>query len=122
MMEQVVNNKPLYLQCADWVMDAVASSTFAPESRVPGVRELAASQQINIGTAQKSYEYLAQHGVIYNKRGMGYYVHPDGPERVVALRKAEFMNHDMEYFFGRIKTIGISPEQLMQLYDEYLKL
>lgn len=116
------NNKPLYLQCADWIMDNVVGGDFAPDSRVPAVRELAASQQINIGTAQKAYEYLAQHDVVYNKRGMGHYVHPEGAARVVELRTSEFMNHDMEYFFSRIKSIGVTPERLTELYSDYLNL
>ena len=62
-------NKAIYLQIADRIMDRIMDGTFAADQRVPSVRELAAEVEVNPNTVVRSYEWLEQRGIIFNKRG-----------------------------------------------------
>jgi DNA-binding transcriptional regulator YhcF (GntR family) len=114
-------NRPLYLQLADELMDRIVAGEFAADERVPSVREFAARSEVNTNTAVRSYEQLERMGVIYNKRGLGYFVSPNAGERIVALRREEFFGTEMNYIFSRLHTMGITPDELRKFYDEFLQ-
>ncbi len=114
------NNKPVYLQLADKLMDEIVNRRIPADTRLPSVREFAADNQVNVNTAIRAYEYLMICGIIYNRRGIGYYAHLLGAIRVSSLRRDEFMQHDMEYFFRKLSSFDMTPYQLSELYKEFL--
>ena len=71
------SNKAIYLQIADVICDKVLEGTLRPADRVPSVREYAATVMVNVNTVMRTYDYLSTMGVIYNKRGVGYFVADD---------------------------------------------
>lgn len=116
----IQENKPLYLQLADSLMDAIVAGRYADDERVPSVREFAADNQVNVNTVARTYEHLTQRQVIFTRRGMGYFVSPGAAARVAAMRRQEFLTTDMDYFFGRLRSFGMSPDDLAFLYRDYL--
>lgn len=116
----IQENKPLYLQLADSLMDAIVNGLYGDDSRVPSVREFAADNQVNVNTVARTYEYLTQRDVIYTRRGMGYYVTAGAAARVAAMRREEFLTNDMDYVFGRLRSFGMQPDDLAFLYRDYL--
>lgn len=113
------NAKPIYLQIADRICDDVSSGKYAPESRLPSVREYASLLKVNVNTVMRSFEHLATGQIIYNKRGLGYFVSPDASIHIEEMRRSTFFDEECSYFFERLKSIGIKPEQLTQLYINY---
>ena len=75
------DNKAIYLQIADRIGDQILSGTLTPEGKVPSVRELAAEIEVNANTVARTYDHLQQNGIIYTKRGLGYFVSPDAEVR-----------------------------------------
>ena len=67
-------SKAIYLQIADRICDEVLLGQYQEEERIPSVREYAAVVEVNANTVMRSYDYLQTQGVIYNKRGIGYFV------------------------------------------------
>ena len=114
------DNKAIYLQIADRIGDQILSGTLTPEGKVPSVRELAAEIEVNANTVARTYEYLQQRGIIYTKRGLGYFVSPDAREKIVDLRRQQLMQGEMDYFLGQLKAVGITPAELQQIYSDYL--
>ena len=114
------DNKAIYLQIADRIGDQILSGVLVPEGKVPSVRELAAEIEVNANTVARTYDHLQQNGVIYTKRGLGFFVSPDAKEKIVTLRRDQLMQGEMDYFLGQIKAVGITPEELRQLYSDYL--
>ena len=113
------NNKAIYLQIADTICDRVLDGTFPPESRIPSVREYAAEVEVNANTVMRAYDHLASLGIIYNKRGIGYFICPDAVGEVHNLRRRELLEGDMPTFFHRLRLLGITPQELAALYSEY---
>ena len=115
------DNKAIYLQIADRIGDDVLSGKLAVEATIPSVREMAAQIEVNANTVARTYEYLQQSGIIYTKRGLGYYVAPDARDTIVRMRREQLMQGEMDYFLGQLKAVGISPADLAKLYQAYLE-
>lgn len=114
------NNKAIYQQIADRICDDVLLGVKQPEERIPSVRETAALLQVNPNTVMRSYEWLDREGIIYNKRGIGYFVSSEARSRITTIRREQFLNSEIDYFFKRLMTLDISPEQLRIMYQNYL--
>lgn len=71
------NNKAIYEQMADRLCDEIIAENYKADDRIPSVREYAIMLEVNTNTAVKAYELLAREEIIYNKRGLGYFVAPD---------------------------------------------
>ena len=114
------DNKAIYLQIADRIGDQIIAGSLTPDGKVPSVRELAAEIEVNANTVARTYDHLQQNGIIYTRRGLGYFVSPDAKEKIVNLRRQQLMQGEMDYFMGQLKAVGITPDELRQLYCDYL--
>ena len=114
-------SKPIYLQITEGIMDEIVDGNYPPDGRLPSVREYAANVEVNANTVMRSYDWLQQQGIIYNKRGIGYFVSPDAPEIILTMRRNIFFKDEAQYFFSRLKSFGITPEELKTLYAAFTK-
>lgn len=115
------DKKGIYLQIADRICDEILLGKYREDERIPSVREYAAMVEVNANTVMRSFEHLQSQDVIYNKRGIGYFVSPGAVERIRVLRKEYFMKEEADYFFRQIYTMGLSAEELNEMYCEYIK-
>jgi DNA-binding transcriptional regulator YhcF (GntR family) len=116
----IKENRPIYLQLADWLMDEILAEHYRSDERVPSVRESAARAQVNANTAVRAYEHLESAGIIYNRRGLGYFVAADAKKIIIATRRNEFFSNEMTYFFSRLRSMGMTPDELLNHYTAYL--
>ena len=79
------------MQICDAICERILSGDLAPDARIPSVREYGAEIGVNPNTVMRSYEKLTADGIIYNKRGIGYFISPDAKETVLAAQRKEFM-------------------------------
>ena len=114
-------SKPIYMQIVDSIMDSVQSGEYPEESRMPSVREFASRFEVNPNTMMRAYDWLQQQGMIYNKRGIGFFVTQGCRDRVIKERVKEFFDNEMAYFLQRLESFGVSPDELAQRYAEFLK-
>ncbi len=113
-------SKPIYQQIADRICDDVLSKAYMPRDRIPSVREYSAKVQVNSNTVMRSYDYLTNKGILFNKRGIGFFISDEAPELITRLRRETFFNDEMQYFFSRLLSINVTPEDLTRLYAEYI--
>ena len=114
------DNKAIYLQIADRIGDQILSGKLTPEGKVPSVRELAAEIEVNANTVARTYDHLQQNGIIFTKRGLGYFDSADAKDKIIASRRDLLMQGEMDYFLGQLKAVGITPAELQDLYNDYL--
>lgn len=110
---------PIYMQIAQAICDSILRGDYAAEERVPSVREYAADVEVNVNTVVRSYDYLQQQQILFNKRGLGYFVAADARERIVAIRKARFYNEELPAFFRQLKTLDIPMDDVLERFKEY---
>jgi len=115
------NNKAIYLQIADGICDRVMAGKFIEGERIPSVRDYATELQVNANTVMRSYEYLSQKCVIFNKRGIGYFIAEDAVQQIRTMRNETFFNGEMQDFFRQLRLLGVSPDELLTHYVKYLE-
>ncbi len=113
------DNEAIYLQIAAFVSENILLGKWPAEQKILSVRDLAVELEVNPNTVMRSYEFLQNQGVIYNKRGLGLYVAPDGPDKVKTYRKERFIQQDLPVFFRNIYLLDIEPEDLQQWYEKF---
>lgn len=112
--------KPVYVQIAERMMETFAEEGVKTDTRVASVRENAANMEVNINTMMRSYEMLERLGVVYNRRGVGFFVSADAPERISAYFRDEFLGKELPRIFARMRKLGFTPDQLSTLYTDYI--
>lgn len=106
-------NKAIYLQICDAICERIISGGLAPDERIPSVREYGAEIGVNPNTVMRSYEKLTSEGIIYNRRGIGYFISPDARETVLKEQKREFIENEWPGIMKKIRLLGIDPEELI---------
>jgi DNA-binding transcriptional regulator YhcF (GntR family) len=115
------DNEAIYLQIAAYVSNNILLEKWPAQEKIPSVRDLAIELQVNLNTVMRSYEFLEDLGVIYNKRGLGFYVAADGYDKVKAHRKERFIQQDLPAFFNNIYLLDISEQEILQWYKLFKK-
>lgn len=111
-------DKAIYLQMADRLCDEILLGKYVDNGRIPSVREYSVTFQVNTNTAVKAYEQLACDGIIYNKRGLGYFVTPGAAKKIKASQKKEFLTHTLPEVFRQMQLLDISINDLTKAYEE----
>lgn len=106
------DTKPIYLQIHDSICERILSGELSPESRIPSVREYGADIGVNPNTVMRTYERLTGEGVIYNKRGIGYFVTPDAREVVMKTARENFLRDELPAIRRKMSLLGIDPSEL----------
>ncbi|MBR0525240.1 MAG: GntR family transcriptional regulator [Prevotella sp.] len=112
------NEKAIFLQMADRLCDEILAGTYKADDRIPSVREYAVMLGVNTNTAVKTYELLAREGVIYNRRGMGYYVSPDARQQILERRRAEFREQTLPELFRQMRLLDIDIAEIDRAWAE----
>ena len=111
------NDKAIYLQMADRLCDEILSGKYQDDDRIPSVREYAVLLEVNTNTAVTAYEQLAREEIIYNKRGLGYFVTPGAKKQIMKARKKDFMKERLPELFRQMRLLGITLEDVKSAYD-----
>lgn len=106
------SNKPIYLQIIDNICDRILSGELNAEDRILSVRELGAEVGVNPNTVARSYEKMTDAGIIYTKRGLGYFVAPGAKDAVLSTARKEFMENDVPQFLRKMELLGIKKEEI----------
>ncbi len=113
------NNKPIYLQISENVCEKILSGTWKENGRIPSVRELAVELEVNPNTVMRSYEYLQSNGIIYNKRGIGFFVTETARRIIENLQQDLFFKEELPELFKKMNLLGISMETLQEKYKQF---
>lgn len=110
----------IYAQMAERLSDEILQGKYAADEKIPGVREYSALLEVNVNTAIKAYDLLSSRGIIYNRRGLGYFVSPNAREIILQARREEFMQDVLPDFLRRMHQLDVSIETVEAAYRDYL--
>ena len=105
-------NKAIYLQIRDSICERILSGELKPEDRIPSVREYGASIGVNPNTVMRTYEKLTQEGVIYNKRGIGYFISQEARDLVLESSRKEFIENELPVMIRKMELLRLDPKEL----------
>ena len=106
--------KPIYLQIADHLSEQVLQGALTPDDRMPSVRDVAASMGVTPNTVVRSFDYLQQEEIIYQRRGVGYFVSPDAKEKVLAEQRREFLEEELPLIRQKMQVLGIDLKEIIE--------
>ena len=112
------NDKAIYIQMADRLCDEILSGVYKDDDRIPSVREYAVLLEVNTNTAVKAYEQLAREEIIYNKRGLGYFVTKGARKQIMKVRKQEFMKERLPELFRQMNLLDITIDDVAEAYKK----
>lgn len=112
-------HKPIYLQIADNLCDRILREEWKEEERIPSVRELGMELGVNPNTIMRTYDFLQTSEVIYNKRGIGYFVASNAKENVRASLKLQFVENELSQVFKKMELLGITIDEVTDLCRKY---
>ena len=110
------NDKAIYIQMADRLCDEILADKYKDDDRIPSVREYAVLLEVNANTVVKAYDELSRANIIYNKRGLGYFVTPGAKKQIMKERKQEFMKERLPELFRQMQLLDITLEDVKSAY------
>jgi GntR family transcriptional regulator len=113
--------QPIYLQIADYVCEKILLKEWKADFRIPSVRELAITLEVNPNTVMRTYEFLQGKDIVYNQRGVGLFVSVNGYKNSLVYRKEKFTSKEMPSFFRSLSLLEMEIEELEPLFKTFLK-
>ena len=107
----------IYLQIGDYVCEQILLGRWKEGDRIPSVRELGVALEVNPNTAMRSYDLLQSREIIFNKRGVGYFVSDYAEKKVIHYRKKQFLEQDLPVVFKNMTLLGMTFKELENQYQ-----
>lgn len=117
-MMQFSEEKPIWRQIYELIAMRILSGEWREGERIMSVREMAASVGVNPNTVMRSYERLEADGIVYNRRGVGFFVSEGARDHIKQLERKKFMDEELPKLRERLALIGLSIEVRVQIGDE----
>jgi DNA-binding transcriptional regulator YhcF (GntR family) len=111
-------HKPIYLQICNQIYEQILSGDLKADDRLLSVRDLGIQLGVNPNTIMRSYETMQTAGIIYNKRGIGYFVSDNAKELVLNQMKEEFLKDELPQVVKKMKLLGISSEEFLKFANQ----
>ena len=115
------DNKPIYKQIVDYCFGCIMTGLWPPGERIPSVREMAVAMTVNTHTVLKAFEYLQAHDIIRPRRGMGFFLSDDAPERVTETRRQQFFEETLPVVFQEMRMLGLNASDLVPRIPDDLR-
>ncbi|MCC9168043.1 GntR family transcriptional regulator [Pontibacter harenae] len=106
------DNQAIYLQIADRFFENILQKKWDSGDKIPSIRDMAIEFEVNPNTTMRTFSYLQDKGIIYNKRGIGYFLADDGLEKTIALKKEQFIQEELPMFFKTMQLLGLTIDDL----------
>ncbi|MBR2284726.1 MAG: GntR family transcriptional regulator [Ruminococcus sp.] len=115
-MWSFTNDKPVYVQIMDEIMNRISLGVYKPGERIPSVRDLAEEARVNPNTMQKALAEIERRGYIISLRTSGKFV-TDDTELISSLNhnRAE---SSVRSFLAEIRHLGLSVDEAVELIRE----
>lgn len=115
------SNKPIFLQIAEGIEDAILSGAFAEESQIPSITEFSVNYKINPATALKGINILVEEGILYKKRGIGMFVKEGATRQLKQKRKEQFFDNYILGLVAEAKRLELSEEDVKNMIERGFK-
>lgn len=109
-------NTPIYLQVMDDIKMKIMNGTLKPGDKLPSVRELASTLEVNPNTIQRAFVELEREGFMRTERAVGRFV-ADNQALIDECRDKQ-IKKIITLFIEQMQQLGISKEEILQYLKE----
>jgi len=114
-------NQAIYLQIGDYICEQILLGKWNEGDRILSVRELGVELQVNPNTVLRTFDFLQTHEIIFNKRGVGYFVMENAKTKIIAYRRKQFLELELPILFKNMDLLGMTINDLNSEYELYTK-
>ena len=109
--------RPICPQIAEKLCVLIASGEIGAGDRLMSVRDVALNAGVTPNTVQKSFEMLEQQGVIYSRRGAGWYV----SENVDVAKNVfdELVHSKTVAYLNDMESLGLGKKDIINIIKEF---
>src|SRR5580700_9964207 len=101
-------NQAIYLQIANHFFENILQKKWTAGDKIPSIRDMAVQFEVNPNTTMRTFNFLQDKGIIFNKRGLGYYLSDEGFAKTVELKKEQFIKEELPALFKSMSLLGLS--------------
>ena len=112
-------NQAIYLQITDLISANIITGKWPDGERIISVRELAGQIEVNPNTVMRAYARLQEEDILYNKRGIGFFVSEGAADRIKVRKKKAFIKNELQALFEQLNLLDIDMDELQQLFKNY---
>ena len=102
------------------ICEKIMTHEWKEEEKISSVRELGATIEVNPNTVMRTYSHLQDLGIIYNKRGIGFFVSKGAPSKIKEMQKLDFIENELPLIFRKMELLQIDLKDLSKLYNKHL--
>lgn len=117
MLINTEDQRPIFLQIAEGIEDAILTGAYPEESQIPSTTEISVRYNINPATALKGVNILVDSGIIYKKRGVGMFVKAGAKEKLQQKRRNQFFENYIVKLIAEAERLGISPREIIMMIE-----
>lgn len=114
-------NPAIYIQIAEYACEQILLKKWKLGDRIISIRDLAINLEVNPNTVQRAYDFLQQHGIITNKRGIGYFIDDDATDRILKFRREQFIANELPVFMRNIYLLKMDFKEIKTLFEQFVK-
>ena len=111
------SEKPIFLQIAEQLEDAIFTGAFPEETKIPSTNEISLLLNINPHTVLKGMNLLVDESLIYKKRGLGMFVQTGAVEKIRIKRRGQFYQQYIAALVEEAKKLQISKDEVIELIE-----
>lgn len=116
-MEWLLDKKrPICPQICEQLCTMIATGEIGAGEKLLSVREVAVKAGVTPNTVQKSFEQLEQKGIIFSRRGSGWYVSEDTCIARETLR--ELVQSKTTAYLNDMYSLGFSNDDIIKMIKE----
>lgn len=112
------SEKPIFVQIADGLEDAILTGAFEEGSQIPSITEISVTLKINPATALKGINILVEDGIVYKKRGVGMFVAEGAKKKLTEKRRNAFYENYVKELLAEAKRLGVTKEEIIMMLDK----
>lgn len=109
---------PIYEQIKTQILELVSSGALKPGDKLPSLRYLSASMNLNINTIKKVFAELEADNVIISVLGSGSYIADTAIRNPQILKKAET---NLTEALRSAKSAGITKDEAIEIINQIYK-
>ena len=114
-------NQAIYLQIGDYICEQILLGKWNEGDRILSVRELGVELQVNPNTVLRTFDFLQTNEIIFNKRGVGYFVMDNAKTKIIEYRRKQFLELELPILFKNMDLLGMTINDLNLEYEQYSK-
>lgn len=117
-MDWILDKKrPICPQLCENLCIIIATGKIAPGEKLMSVREVALKAGVTPNTVQKSFEQLEQRGIIYSRRGSGWFVSED--THIARETLQQLVRSKTGKYLDDMYSLGLSRDDIISTIKEH---